>query len=133
MLRRVGFLLLLCFIVMPVWAGKKADAPKVYMDANQTIDTSRKNNRFIIKLKTTPGTGYSWFLTSYNSNFISLQKHYFKAAGKAHPGSSGYSYWEFKVLDKAFVGPHLFYINFVYTQPWNLKGKQVQNFVVATR
>lgn len=74
---------------------------------------------FVLKLKSNPTTGYSWFLTDYNSNVIEPVKHSFEAPeNKKLVGAPGYELWTFRVKPAGFTVPQQSLIRLVYSRPW---------------
>ena len=73
---------------------------------------------FILKLKSNPTTGYSWFLREYDASLISPLKHSFQAPDKKLIGASGFELWTFKLKPQAFVVPHQTMVRMVYMRPW---------------
>ncbi len=77
-----------------------------------------KQPEFIIKLKSNPSTGYSWFLREYNANLIAPVKHTYEAGTKNLIGSSGFELWTFRVKPAGFTVPQQTVIRMIYTRPW---------------
>ena len=110
--------------------NKKASvdvSKKANVDANANAYTEDKINisvtiaqpEFVIKLKSNPTTGYSWFLREYNSELISPVKHYFQAeTNNKLIGAPGYEIWLFKAKPAAFNVPQISSIRFIYARPW---------------
>lgn len=93
-----------------------------------------KHPIFVVKLKSNPTTGYSWFLREYNSNLIVPIKHTYEAENKKLVGSFGYEYWTFQVKKAAFLVPQQTALKFVYTRPWeNSDTPKLAMFWVATQ
>lgn len=77
------------------------------------------NAEFVIKLKSNPSTGYSWFLTEYNSNLVVPLRHTFEAAtDKKMVGAPGYEFWTFRIKPAGFAVPQITSMKFVYKRPW---------------
>ena len=82
---------------------------------NFLIDAKRPT--FIIKLKSNPTTGYSWFLHEYDSNLILPIKHSYQAGEKKLMGAPGYEFWTFRIKRNGFIVPHQTGIRFIYARP----------------
>lgn len=100
----------------------------VYTEDKPNIAVDAQHTEFVIKLKSNPTTGYSWFLREYNHNLISPEKHSYQASNTKLIGASGYELWTFRVKPTAFVVPHQMVLRFVYARPW--KGAENSNQVV---
>jgi inhibitor of cysteine peptidase len=89
---------------------------------------------FVIKLKSNPTTGYSWFLRESNPALFEAVKHQYEApADKKLMGASGYELWTFRAKSAAFAVPQQTTIRFVYTRPWEISENATQLvFKVAT-
>lgn len=101
--------------------------------------TLTKNNPMLtFQLPSNPTTGYSWFLTSYNKNLLTLIKHqYFPiSAGKtcAKPliGAGGYEVWQFKATKNALKAPQITYIKLIYARPWEIKANSLPKNIKST-
>ena len=87
------------------------DRPAAVIDPTQPV--------FIIKLKSNPTTGYSWFLRDFNSELIQPVSR--KFAPPDNPklvGAPGFELWTFRLKPPAFLVPQQTLIRFVYTRPW---------------
>ena len=75
--------------------------------------------QFILKLKSNPTTGYSWFLKSYDANIFIPKKHFFNAEKNSHlVGAPGIEEWVFATKKDAFIVPQTSMMTFVYKRPW---------------
>ncbi len=96
-----------------------AAAIPVYTEQKTSIVATTSQPEFIIKLKSNPTTGYSWFLREYNANYLQPVKHRYQAAeNRKLIGASGYELWTFKMKPEAFNVPRQMPLRFVYARPW---------------
>ncbi|MES2203820.1 MAG: protease inhibitor I42 family protein [Pseudomonadota bacterium] len=111
----------------------KAQNSQQITDPNKTILVNQMNNQFTITLASTPSTGYSWLLESYNPNFIKLVEHEYVAPIKNMPGTSGVENWTFEVQLKQIAGPQLTQINFVNARMWDVNNTTAKktNFTIV--
>lgn len=128
MLKKI--LLFFCglFFILPVLANS-------YSDPQKPIIVSSGNKVFSIVLKSNPTTGYRWILKDYDFNFMKLINHKFIAPPETRglSGAPGSEVWQFKVDAKAFIGSHVFKINFIYGRAWeNLDNADASTFTVVT-
>ncbi|HLB43041.1 MAG TPA: protease inhibitor I42 family protein [Gammaproteobacteria bacterium] len=89
-----------------------------YTENNLNIIITKDHPEFILKLKSNPTTGYSWFLREYSRNLIKPIKHRFQAATQKLIGASGYEWWTFSVQPVGFVVPQHTTIRMIYARPW---------------
>ncbi|TAK73581.1 MAG: hypothetical protein EPO11_08245 [Gammaproteobacteria bacterium] len=94
------------------------EADNVYTEDKLNITVTPQSPEFVIKLKSNPGTGYSWFLRDYNSNLISPVKHTFQRPGQVMPGAPGYELWTFRIKPAGFLVPQQMVIRMIYARPW---------------
>ncbi|EKD73353.1 MAG: hypothetical protein ACD_45C00348G0002 [uncultured bacterium] len=98
-----------------------ANANSVYTEDKLAVMVLANHPEFIIKLKSNPTTGYSWFLRSYDANLIQPVKHVFEPpADKKLMGASGYDVWTFRIKPAGFVVPQQTVMRFVYARPWTV-------------
>ena len=109
-----------------------ADTP-VTTEDKPAITVSEAMPEFVVKLKSNPTTGYSWFLRDYNSNLLTPVKHVYEAAtDKKLVGAAGYELWTFRVRAAATVVPQQTMIRFVYTRPWQTEDTGTQKVFKVT-
>lgn len=102
------------------------DVP-TYGQDKLALQVSASQPKFIIKLKSNPTTGYSWFLREYDANFITPIKHEFGApVNRKLMGASGYEYWTFRVKPLGFTVPRQTLIRFIYARPWEADDSSTQ-------
>jgi len=100
----------------------------IYTEDKLGVAVTSKEPEFIIKLKSNPTTGYSWFLRTYDTRFLTPIKHVYEGAtNKKLMGAPGYEMWTFRVKPGAFAFPQQTLLRFVYSRPWegNDQSKQV--------
>lgn len=115
-------LLLTSFVAL----ASSEDLP-VYTDAKPAVMVAAHQPQFVIKLKSNPTTGYSWFLRDYDATRIQAVKHVFVASeDKKLVGASGHQLWTFRVKPSAFVVPQQMMIRFAYARPWEAADNTTQ-------
>lgn len=88
---------------------------------NNTINiTAKVGEKFEIKLKSNPSTGYSW-AADYDEKYLELREQEFERKRMSPPGTPGKEEWEFKALR-----PGKTTITMFYKRPWEtLTGKTI--------
>jgi inhibitor of cysteine peptidase len=105
----------------------------VYTVDKQHIMVSANQPEFILKLKSNPTTGYSWFLREYDSAIITPVKHEFLPPTQMLIGASGFELWTFKVKAAGFTVPQQTTIRMIYARPWQANDGATQSiFIVST-
>jgi inhibitor of cysteine peptidase len=105
----------------------------VYTEAKSAIAVSPGQPAFIIKLKSNPTTGFSWFLRDYNAALIEPVKHEFEAnTDKKLMGAPGFEIWTFQVKSAAFKVPQQTVIRLVYARPWETAETSTQQLFKVT-
>jgi predicted secreted protein len=101
---------------------------------NNTITVSQAQPQFTITLPGNATTGYSWLLTTYNSQVIKAVSSSYQA--NKHPagmvGVPGNFIFNFEVLSAAFNTPQTTQLTFVYAHPWEVNKTiaQTQQYTV---
>jgi inhibitor of cysteine peptidase len=90
----------------------------VYSEDKLNITVTADQPKFVIKLKSNPTTGYSWFLREYDTSLISPVKHLFQQPEQKLIGAPGYELWTFRVKLKGFTVPQQTTIRMIYARPW---------------
>lgn len=101
---------------------------EIYTEGKLGVAISPKDPEFVIKLKSNPTTGYSWFLRTYDTRFLTPLKHSFEGpTDKKLMGAPGFEVWTFQVKPAAFAFPQQTLLRFVYSRPWdgNEQPKQI--------
>lgn len=90
----------------------------VYDENKLNIMVMVKQPEFILKLKSNPTTGYTWFLREYDANLIAPVKHSYQQPVKELIGAAGFETWTFRVKSAGFNVPQQTTIRMVYARPW---------------
>ncbi len=105
------------FINIPVFA---LDNARVYSEDKPTVIVVSEQPEFVIKLKSNPSTGFSWFLSHYDENLIVPVGQSFQPPVSTQAmGAPGYELWRFKVKPTGFVVPQQTTLQFVYIRGWD--------------
>lgn len=121
MLKQILQGLLAAFLI----AGTACDAAvtagsqnNVYTEDKLNISIDAAHPQFVLKLKSNPTTGYSWFLREYDSNLIMPVKHAFTKPDNDMPGAGGFETWTFKIKPVGFTVPQQTILRLIYARPW---------------
>lgn len=90
----------------------------VYTEDKSSVTVNASQPVFMIKLKSNPTTGYTWFLREYDTSLIMPVKHSYQAPQTNSMGASGYELWTFRVKPAGFVVPQQTIMRMVYARPW---------------
>src|SRR5262245_44150823 len=88
----------------------------VYTEDKLSITVPPNQPTFVIKLKSNPTTGYSWFLREYDQNILMPVSQQFEKPTQELMGASGFEIWTFKVKPAGFVVPQQTIIRMVYAR-----------------
>jgi inhibitor of cysteine peptidase len=77
----------------------------IYTEDKQTILVSSDQPEFVLRLKSNPSTGYTWFLREYDAALIQPLKHVYEPSASELIGSAGFEEWTFKVKPEGFIVP----------------------------
>ncbi len=114
-------------------ATEQAPPATIYSEDKTAIQVTASDPVFTIKLKSNPTAGYSWFVRSYDENFVQPVKHSFvPPANKKLLGAPGYEVWTFKVKPAGFVVPVQTVIRLVYARPWETTDQAKQLVFLIT-
>jgi inhibitor of cysteine peptidase len=120
------------FIILFIGAVFMAGCAKPYMIITDADNGKGKNiprgEQFWIKLPAQLGTGYSWKITSPESNFESIGSPVTESSGSAMPGGSEHQIFKFKA-NKAEEAD----LNLEYIQPWEKNFKPAKSFTVKIK
>ena len=98
----------------------------------QSIQVSTQpTQNYTVKLPSNATTGYSWFIKSYDSNWLTLQSHQYVAPQTNRVGAGGYEIWVFAPTH-AFKAPHAIPVTFVYARSWELTSGTAKNLQTKT-
>ena len=96
-----------------------APEPTVYTQDKPVAVVTSEQPEFVIKLKSNPTTGFSWFLRDYNMDLLQAVSHQYQpATDNGLVGAGGFELWTFKVKPAGFFVPQQTAMRFVYTRPW---------------
>jgi inhibitor of cysteine peptidase len=110
----------LSMLMLTLLTSSMIFANEVVMQDKTAFSISADKAEFTLKVKSNPTTGFSWFLTDYNSALLEPVKHSFEApTDKKLVGAPGYELWTFRAKPAAFTVPQQTLIRLVYTRPWN--------------
>jgi len=128
---RILSLLLLGFLFL-VSITAYAEDIVTYTQDKPIVMVTSENQEFIIKLKSNPTTGYSWFLRDYSTNLIEPVKHEFVPPINKLVGAPGFELWTFRARPDAFIVPQQTSIRFVYARPWEASETTTQAIFKVT-
>ena len=109
-----------------------AKSEAIYSENKTNITVTAQQPEFVLKLKSNPTTGYSWFLQEYNANLITPVKHFFQPPTNGLIGAGGVEFWIFRVLPAAFAIPQQMTIRMRYARPWE-KDKSAMQIVFRVK
>lgn len=119
MRRIIGWLIAGLLFPLVTAAETTQKALSVYPEDKRVIMITQDQPMFVIKLKSNPTTGYSWFLRRIDASLIEPVKETFVAPTDKHlVGAPGYELWTFRVKPAAFSVPRVTKIRFEYVRPW---------------
>lgn len=98
-------------------------------DSGKTIMVDHKDKQFVISLASTPSTGFSWLLDSYDLNKIKLVEHRYIAPAKSMPGKSGTEDWVFAVNPAITAGPQVIKIGLIHARMWDVENTMSKNLI----
>jgi inhibitor of cysteine peptidase len=131
--------LILLVILLFSWnAFAKAETVEtelpVYTDAKPAIMLNQEKAEFVLKLKSNPATGFSWFLRDYDDRLMKPVKHrLITSSDKKLIGEPSYELWTFRMKPNAFIVPQQTLIRLTYARPWVTDNNSTQViFVVST-
>lgn len=124
----LAMMTLLCISVL----ARGAENKNTVTDPNKAIQVTKKSPIIVLKIKSNPSTGYSWFLVNYDSTLITPISREFVPSEEKKTGSPGYELWRFSVNPTAFNVPRMTDIILQYIKPWVVPSKVRQlKFVIV--
>ncbi len=131
---KFGLALFVLLFGMQAVANPANGNASVYTEDKTAVIVTADKTEFVIKLKSNPTTGYSWFLRDYDADMLEPVSHVFEApANKKLMGAPGYQLWTFRAKSEAFIVPQETMIRFVYIRPWEaVDGSKQVVFSVVT-
>jgi inhibitor of cysteine peptidase len=120
-MKRLSFFILTILSLNVFAAGNNVP---IFTEENPQIHLNSNQQRFMIRLKSNPTTGYSWDFNSNDKKHIALIQHDFEKPNTGLVGAPGYETWLFEIKDSQF---NLIKLDFVYRRAWEQGaiGKQV--------
>ncbi len=98
-----------------------------FTDTTKALQVTPASTAVVIKVKSNPTTGYSWFLVNYNENLLSPISHKYYPPTSQLVGASGYEIWRFRVNTAAFIMPQITTITLQYSRPWEVNDNDQQS------
>ena len=112
------WLLIALIMLIPSSFAESNQNLKIYTEDTPNILVNVQQPQFIIKLKSNPSTGYSWFLREHDDALVQPIKHQFEKNPQASlMGAPGYEIWTFKIKPQGFAVPQQSTLRFVYARP----------------
>ncbi len=108
----IRLLVVFCFFVTV------SVSAETFTDPDKPIMLKPHEMIFVLKLKSNPTTGYSWFLRKPSMTLFESIQHRYVAPNVKRMGASGYELWTFKLDRHALNVPHYFKIKMIYARPW---------------
>jgi len=103
-------------------------------DPSKPIVIQASSPSLRILLKTTTGTGYSWYACGrYQAKLITPLKHHVEQTKSTLPGKMAVDVWTFKVEPAAFKVPRILRICLQYARAWDLKDSTVVHYTIVTQ
>ena len=100
-----------------------------YSENKLAVMLTQDQPQFVIKLKSNPTTGYSWYLREYNAALIEPVSHFYQAPiNKRLMGASGHEVWTFRAKPGGFIVPQQTMLRLVYSRPWEANDTTTQLF-----
>lgn len=87
-----------------------------------TVTVNKKQSTLTIRFKSNRTTGYSWFLSKYNSHLLQPLSYHYQAPAVGMMGAPGVSVWTFQVLPAAKRVPSMTTITWIHARPWEKSG-----------
>jgi len=110
--------ILLTFIfVFPVVLYAASKIPEC-SESKPAIMVSANNSTFIVRLKSNPTTGYSWFIRDNLSGLKPISSKFIASKKTSLVGSQGVELWKFKVQPTKV--PRQFIMHFIYARPFEI-------------
>lgn len=109
-------------------------AQAVTKQQTETITVSPASPKFTISLPSNPTTGYSWSITGYDKQRLTLDSHRYLAPKGQRIGAGGTETWVFKAQPSLFKGTQATTIEFCYARPWEPPNQGIAHaFVVKPK
>lgn len=87
----------------------------------KSIIISQNAPQFTITLNSNPTTGYSWYISNYDANLLTIVNHVYNGPTNTKlMGASGTETWTFAAKPGAFSAPLITTISLVYARAWDV-------------
>lgn len=110
-----------------------ASAETMKSHLSKPIVVKASSPEVVFSLPSNPSTGYSWFLSSFNSNLVMPMKRTFEKSKKNIAGAPGVSTWMFRVHRQAFSVPTITKITMIYARPWDMSHAKTKVITIVTQ
>ncbi|MDE3399742.1 MAG: protease inhibitor I42 family protein [Coxiella burnetii] len=124
-------ILLSLFLLFSLTAALAAPETE-FTDPNKPVVVSADSPHIVLKIKSNPATGYSWFLVDYDYQLLSPERHqYIRPSGNL-VGAPGFEIWQFAVNADAFRVPQVTKISLQSIRPWTVpvNGRKLKFVVI---
>ena len=100
-------------------------------DAQDSVIVNAKTKAATITLKSTPSTGYRWYLKSYPSDIFSSVNYDYLPPSQEMPGSPGKAQFTFKVSGQASTVPRIVPVVLVNARSWEPSSGQIKTIWIV--
>jgi predicted secreted protein len=105
-----------------------------FSDPSKPIVADENSATFIVRLKSNPTTGYTWFIKQINPQILKIDAHRYVPPQRQIPGAGGYEEWAFRVKPNAFkAAPISTTIQMFYARPWEKREGKPITFTVRVK
>jgi inhibitor of cysteine peptidase len=136
-MKNLKYLFLLTFAICTIsYAAQHPPATNAtqFTNSAEIITVSVNSPTFLIRLKSNPTTGYSWFAKKYDMQLIDIEGHKYFAPNTKLIGASGYEEWLFKVKSPSRLKtPVTTSIGMSYERPWEKAPTKMVMFKVIIK
>jgi Chagasin family peptidase inhibitor I42 len=92
---------------------------KISRDIQRIYTVSAEKPTVAVRLPSSAGTGYQWFIQEYPAHWVKVQSH--QLVNKSAPGITGGAMedvWELRLTPECFVSPQAITLKFVHQRSW---------------
>jgi len=107
---------LLCIAFLSALTLSAIAAPAKKQPSSVTVNAKEKT--VTVRFKSNRTTGYSWFLSKYDTHLLKPISYHYDTPAVGMMGASGTSVWTFQVLSDAKVVPGVTTVTWLYARPW---------------
>ena len=129
-MKYIGLILLSFYLITAQATSGTIDEPLT--DLHRPVIVTQSAPMVVFQLPSNPSTGYQWILVQYDHHLLEPILHVYHSANKKLLGPSGYSVWQFKVKEEAFVVPQQASISLHYIRPWEVSPIQKRTIHIVT-